>query len=74
VPTARPCVAIALREGAAADVTSLRAHLAPGWAKWQLPERWTIVPEIPKTSVGKFDKRALRRRYAAGELTAIEAR
>ena len=50
------------------DVDALRAHLATGWAKWQLPERWTFVGEVPKTSVGKFDKKVLRRQYADGDL------
>ena len=37
-------------------------------ARWWLPERWSFVPEIPKTSVGKFDKKVLRARYAEGDL------
>jgi fatty-acyl-CoA synthase len=53
----RPCVAVVLREGATADVEALRAHLAGSCAKWQLPERWTFIAEVPKPSVGKFDKR-----------------
>ena len=64
----RPCVAVVLRDGAPPDVDALRAHLADHWAKWQLPERWVFVTEVPKTSVGKFDKKALRRAYADGEL------
>jgi fatty-acyl-CoA synthase len=69
----RPCVAVVLREGAAADVGALRAHLAGSCARWQLPERWAFVSEVPKTSVGKFDKKTLRRQYAAGELDIIQA-
>jgi fatty-acyl-CoA synthase len=64
----RPCVAVVLRDAAHPDVEALREHLAERWAKWQLPERWVFVVEVPKTSVGKFDKRALRRKYAAGDL------
>ena len=41
-------------------------------AKWWLPERWTVITEVPKTSVGKFDKKVLRRRYAEGELDIVE--
>ena len=37
-------------------------------AKWQVPERWSFIDEVPKTSVGKFDKKVLRARHAAGEL------
>ena len=36
--------------------------------RWWLPVRWIFVPEVPLTSVGKFDKKVLRARYAAGEL------
>ena len=48
--------------------TELRDFLAGRVPRWQLPERWTRLAEVPKTSVGKFDKRALRRRHADGEL------
>jgi fatty-acyl-CoA synthase len=34
-----------------------------------VPERWAFIDEVPKTSVGKFDKKMLRKRYAAGELS-----
>jgi fatty-acyl-CoA synthase len=66
----RPLATVVLREGVTADFESLRAFLADerGIAKWQLPERWTVIEAVPKTSVGKFDKKVLRRRYAAGEL------
>jgi non-ribosomal peptide synthetase component E (peptide arylation enzyme) len=37
-------------------------------ARWQVPENWTFVAEIPKTAVGKFDKKVLRTRLADGEL------
>ncbi|MEV0292002.1 long-chain fatty acid--CoA ligase [Nocardia sp. NPDC050710] len=67
----RPVVAAALRDGATADAGELRSFLADKVAKWQLPERWTFLPEVPKTSVGKFDKKALRARYAAGALDIL---
>ena len=51
----------------------LRAFLAQrGVPGWQLPERWTVVAEVPKTSVGKFDKKMLRHRHAEGELDVHE--
>ncbi|MEV8566417.1 long-chain fatty acid--CoA ligase [Streptomyces sp. NPDC051322] len=67
----RPCVAVVLRNGQSADAAALREHLAETWAKWQLPERWAFVAEIPKTSVGKFDKKVLRRQYADRRLACI---
>lgn len=60
----RPCVAVVLRPGALATTTDLRHHLARSWARWQLPDAWMVVPDVPKTSVGKFDKVALRRLHA----------
>ena len=70
----RPLATVVLREGSTADFTSLRAFLAEEGkiAKWQLPERWTIIESVPKTSVGKFDKKVLRRRYAAGDLDVTQ--
>nr|WP_203644214.1 long-chain fatty acid--CoA ligase [Streptomyces sp. SID14478] len=64
----RPLATVVLKEGASADFETLRAFLAEKVAKWQLPERWTIIPAVPKTSVGKFDKKVLRRQYAEGGL------
>lgn len=64
----RPLATVVLKEGATADYAALRTFLAQSVAKWQLPERWTIIPAVPKTSVGKFDKKVIRRQYADGEL------
>ena len=41
----------------------LYEHLKKRFAKWQLPDEILFVDEIPKTSVGKFSKRALREQY-----------
>ncbi|WP_151478987.1 long-chain fatty acid--CoA ligase [Streptomyces albicerus] len=70
----RPLATVVLKEGSSADFETLRAFLADEGkiAKWQLPERWTIIESVPKTSVGKFDKKVLRRQYAAGELDVTQ--
>jgi fatty-acyl-CoA synthase len=60
----RPLAAIVLTPGAAASAGELRDFLAPSFAKWWLPERFEFVDEIPKTSVGKFRKTALREQFA----------
>jgi len=65
----RPLAAVVLR--ADAPVTTpdeLREFLAERIPRWQLPERWTFIAEVPKTSVGKFQKTTLRDQYAAGAL------
>jgi len=61
----RPLAAVVLREGAAASADELREFLAPQFAKWWLPDRVEFVAEIPKTSVGKFRKTALREQFAS---------
>jgi fatty-acyl-CoA synthase len=64
----RPLATVVLRDGASADYAALRAFLEARVAHWQVPERWAVVPAVPKTSVGKFDKKVIRKSYAAGEL------
>jgi len=62
----RPLACIVLRGGQQLDLARVRAHLeAHGFASWQLPDRIEIIDAVPKTSVGKFDKKALRARFAA---------
>jgi fatty-acyl-CoA synthase len=67
----RPLAVIVLREGADLDPAALAEHLGPLVARWWIPERWVALEEIPKTSVGKADKRTLRDRHAAGELDVV---
>ncbi len=64
----RPLAAVVPAGPAAADFARLRAFLAERIPRWQLPERWTGIDAVPKTSVGKFDKKVLRARYARNEL------
>jgi fatty-acyl-CoA synthase len=66
--TERPLASVVLREGATVEPAELRAFLAESVAKWQLPEAWTFIDAVPRTSVGKFDKKVIRRWYADGEL------
>ncbi|MUL40906.1 long-chain fatty acid--CoA ligase [Streptomonospora sp. PA3] len=70
----RPMVAVVLKEGATAEAAELRAFLADRLARWQLPEFWAFVDEVPKTSVGKFDKKTLRSKQSAGDLKVVEVR
>jgi len=56
---------VVLREGDK-DKTNeedIRNFLKETFAKWQLPNKILFVDEIPKTSVGKFDKKRLRSTY-----------
>ncbi|MFF4390769.1 MULTISPECIES: long-chain fatty acid--CoA ligase [unclassified Streptomyces] len=64
----RPLATVVLKEGASVNYTGLREFLSQTIAKWQLPERWTFIEAVPKTSVGKFDKKVIRKQYADGAL------
>jgi len=64
----RPLVAVVVREGHSVTAEDLREYLTDKVAKWQLPEHWTFVDEVPKTSVGKFDKKRLRAFHSQGKL------
>ncbi|MGH8964062.1 MAG: AMP-binding protein, partial [Actinomycetes bacterium] len=64
----RPLASVVLREGASTTPAELREFLAESVAKWQLPDAWTFIKAVPRTSVGKFDKKVLRRQYGEGEL------
>jgi fatty-acyl-CoA synthase len=70
----RPLAAVVLRPGAAATeatAAKLRDFLSGQVPRWQLPERWSFVTEVPKTSVGKFSKTTLRALYADGSFDVI---
>ncbi len=64
----RPLCCVVLREGSEASAEELVEHLRPRVAKWWLPDEFAFVREIPKTSVGKFDKKVLRAELGAGTL------
>ncbi|MBB2934885.1 fatty-acyl-CoA synthase [Amycolatopsis bartoniae] len=64
----RPLVAVVLRQGQQVTAAELREFLADKVAKWQLPEHWSFIEEVPKTSVGKFDKKRLRAMNSDGKL------
>jgi fatty-acyl-CoA synthase len=64
----RPLCCVVVREGAALSAEELLEHLRPRVAKWWLPDEFAFVEAVPKTSVGKFDKKVLRRELREGTL------
>ena len=68
----RPLCFVVLEPGTEVSASDLHDFLAERVVKWWLPERWVFVDSIPKTSVGKFDKKLLRSRYHDGEFDVIE--
>jgi len=70
----RPLAVVVLNEGASASAGDLRMFLADKVVRWWLPERWAFADEVPRTSVGKYDKKTIRSRYAEHGYWVIEVR
>ena len=64
----RPLACVVRCEGSDVSADELRDHLATRVARWWLPDEIAFIDEVPKTSVGKFDKKILRQQLADGEL------
>ncbi len=65
----RPLACVVRKGDSKVDAAALAGYLGGHVAKWQIPERWSFIDEVPKTSVGKFDKKVLRARHQKGELS-----
>ena len=59
----RPLALVVPREGCTITIEEICAQLASRFPKWWLPDAVELVSAIPKTSVGKFQKREIRERY-----------
>jgi fatty-acyl-CoA synthase len=66
--TERPLACVVLRDGSQAEPDDLAAFLRDRVAKWWVPDEFAFLDEVPKTSVGKFDKKVLRGQLASGDL------
>lgn len=64
----RPLALVVPRAGRRVEPSSLRAFLEPRVARFWLPEYWALVEALPRTSVGKIDKRQLRQLHAEGRI------
>jgi fatty-acyl-CoA synthase len=64
----RPMACIVVRAGSTVTPDEIKAFLSDRVAKWWIPESWAFIEAVPKTSVGKFDKKVLRAQHADGLL------
>jgi fatty-acyl-CoA synthase len=64
----RPLCCVVVREGSSVGPEDLLEHLRGRVAKWWLPDEFAFIEEVPKTSVGKFDKKVLRAHLEDGTL------
>jgi fatty-acyl-CoA synthase len=69
----RPLASVVVREGASVTPEQLREFLSKDFAKWQLPDSWAFIDQVPRTSVGKFDKKVIRKWYADHEIDVEKA-
>jgi fatty-acyl-CoA synthase len=67
----RPLACVVPVEGSSLSAEELAVFLADRVARWWVPERWAFIGEVPKTSVGKFDKKVLRAEFAKGDLDVV---
>jgi fatty-acyl-CoA synthase len=67
----RPLACVVVCEGQEVTPDDLRQFLSDKVAKWWIPETFAFIDEVPKTSVGKFDKKVLRQRLKDGELDQV---
>jgi fatty-acyl-CoA synthase len=64
----RPLAVIVARENQTVEAEDLKAHLAQQYAKWQIPDRFEFIDQIPRTATGKFKKTALREMYVGAKV------
>ena len=64
----RPLCCVVVRKGSEVSAAQLLEHLRGRVAKWWLPDEFAFIAEVPKTSVGKFDKKVLRGHLQDGTL------
>jgi fatty-acyl-CoA synthase len=56
----RPVGYVVPRAGESLSSEEILEHLSQKFVKWWLPDEIRFIEAVPKTSVGKFDKKALR--------------
>jgi fatty-acyl-CoA synthase len=59
----RPLACVVLKPGKTVSTEQILAHLTEKFPAWWMPDDVIFIDEVPKTSVGKFDKKVLREKY-----------
>lgn len=65
----RPLAVVVVKPNASTTPEELRQHLLQRFARWQCPDSYLFVDEIPHTSTGKLNKRVLREQVRSGTLS-----
>ncbi len=69
----RPLACVVARPGVTLTREDILSFLEGKVAKWWLPDDVVFIEEVPKTSVGKFDKKVLRDRFKEHALPEVAA-
>jgi fatty-acyl-CoA synthase len=64
----RPLACVVFKKGKTASEKELNEFLLKHFVKYQLPKLYVVLNEIPRTGIGKFDKKKMRSLYAEGKL------
>ncbi|MDE2467104.1 MAG: long-chain fatty acid--CoA ligase [Alphaproteobacteria bacterium] len=67
----RPLALVVLDQTTRPEPAALRAELLGRFARYMIPEYWAIVETLPRTSVGKIDKKQLREKFDGGDLSIL---
>lgn len=67
----RPLAVVVPQPGTALAPAALRAGLRARFARFMIPEYWATADSIPRTSVGKVDKKTLREQFDTGGMAVI---
>jgi fatty-acyl-CoA synthase len=59
----RPLACVVPKPGMSIDPPEIIDYLRDKLARWALPDEVALIDAVPKTSVGKFDKKVLRERF-----------
>ncbi len=59
----RPLACVVKKPGAEVAKEQIYEHLSKNFAKWWMPDEIVFIESVPKTSVGKFDKKVLRNQF-----------
>jgi len=67
----RPLACVVVKQGVAVTKEQIYDHLGKSFAKWWMPDDIVFIDSVPKTSVGKFDKKVLREQFKDFQLTTV---
>jgi fatty-acyl-CoA synthase len=70
----RPLACVVAKPGQTLTRDEILEFLSGRLEKWQIPDDAVFIDEVPKTSVGKFNKKALREQFAEYQLPTTATR